>query len=54
MTVFCNFSVPLQISRGIRRDSVILEVRNTDLFVSKDTHMKLKLERRYIQKPIPR
>lgn len=48
LLIFCNFSSPLIISRGRLEDSIIIEVKNTNLFVAKDSHMKLKLDRRFI------
>ena len=45
MDININFSDPLQVSKGINRDNIVITIKNPDLFISKETMQKLTDDR---------
>jgi hypothetical protein len=54
MKVFINFTNPLLISKGLNADTVVVKIKNKMLFRSADSNERLKSDKVYIQKDLPR
>jgi hypothetical protein len=54
MKVFINFTNPLLISKGMNADTVVVKIKNKMLFRSADSNERLKSDKVYIQKDLPR
>jgi hypothetical protein len=54
MDINMNFSDPLVVSGGLNPDNIVVTIKNPDLFVSKETLMKLPEDKTMMAVSIPR
>ena len=52
--MYCNFTNPLLISKGLASDRVIIKIKNRKLFKALESEEVLMTDRIYIQENFPR